>query len=242
MPNQTKHLSKVDVYRTTQTTADLQRIRRTLARTANERLRALERATSPITGESYAYGAYESAMQFTPKGRSRFSESAAPRNMSRADLQREIVNLQYFINAKTSTVRGQKAAEKKRVETFAKGYGKSGKRVSEKTAASKSFYDFLKSKAFSDAKKRMDSEDIIEMYDAARETGKPEEAINNIFEAWNKSQGVGRKALEEALKLREVPKSANGTEPKAIIKPLTKKAKALAKRKAKRKARREKKK
>lgn len=141
---------------------ELNSIRRTLAKRANQRIVRLERAYSNITGESYAsYGAIEYARDYLQKiGRNRFSEKKDYTDDFNL-LRREILQLQKFLSAQSSTVYGQREIEQKRIKSFEdKGI---------RFASNREFYDFLNSKDFADLTKQFDSDKIVEYYDLARE-------------------------------------------------------------------------
>ena len=141
---------------------ELNSVRRTLAKRANQRIVRLERSYSSITGESYAsYGAIDYAKDYLQKiGRNRFSEKKDYSDDFNL-LRREILQLQKFLSSESSTVYGQREIEQKRIKTFeSKGIRFSG---------NKEFYDFLNSKDFADLAKQIDSDKIVEYYDLARE-------------------------------------------------------------------------
>ena len=176
---------------------ELNAIRRTLAKRANQRLVRLERAYSDITGESYAsYGASEYAYNYlASQGRKRFSE-----NKNYSDdfnlLRKEILEIQKFLGSKSSLVSGQREIEQKRIKTFeSKGIRFSG---------NKEFYDFLNSKDFADLSKSFDSDKIIELYDQSREHTDNDQVISIISSAIDKmreKQSYNLKDLKKELKL-----------------------------------------
>ena len=176
---------------------ELNAIRRTLAKRANQRLVRLERAYSDITGDSFAsYGAAEYAYNYLDsQGRKRFSE-----NKNYSDdfnlLRKEILELQKFLGSKSSLVSGQREIEQKRIKTFeSKGIRFSG---------NKEFYDFLNSKDFADLTKSFDSDKTIELYDQAREDMENEQVISIISSAIDKmreQQSYNLKDLKKELKL-----------------------------------------
>lgn len=165
---------EADVWRGGQSYGELQELRRRLAKRANQRLVRLERATSDVTGESYAsYGAADIAYEYLQQqGRNRFSEVMGKDPAGRSDvnaLRREITTLQSFLSAKSSTVAGQREIEKKRMSTFETGgWGKSGKGAPLQFSSNKDFYDFLNSSAFRELSGVFDSDQIVEIYDKSR--------------------------------------------------------------------------
>lgn len=144
----------------------LQAVRRKLAKRANQRMVRLERSASPITGKAYHVGAYDIA-QSELGDRKRFSEKL---NYSTdiTELKKEIGQIQAFLNAKSSTVSGNVEIEEKRIATLTNlGRDEEGHTpISEATARSAGFYDFISSKAFIYlSEKQVDSEGLQEIYD-----------------------------------------------------------------------------
>ncbi len=144
----------------------LQAVRRKLAKRANQRMVRLERSASPISGKAYHVGAYDIA-QAELGERKRFSEKL---NYSTdiTELKKEIGQLQAFLNAKSSTVAGNKQIEEARIATLTNlGRDKEGHTsISEATARSAGFYDFISSKAYIYlSEKQVDSEGLQEIYD-----------------------------------------------------------------------------
>lgn len=177
--------------------AELAAIRKKLAKRANQRLLRLERSTSPVTGKAYHAGAYDIALEYlreTGRGK-RFSESInylktkdeetgeTAYNIYR--LKREILELDTFLHSKTSTVRGNKAAEKKRIETFTGAdWG-----LDAETVASKEFYDFLQSNVYDYfLKNSFTSEQLIDIYNSYRERGAKDKDIIEGLEELKKNQ------------------------------------------------------
>lgn len=144
----------------------LQAVRCKLAKRANQRMVRLERSASPITGKAYHVGAYDIA-QAELGERKRFSEKL---NYSTdiTELKKEIGQLQAFLNAKSSTVVGNKQIEEARIKTLTDlGRDEEGHTpISEATARSAGFYDFISSKAYIYlSEKQVDSEGLQEIYD-----------------------------------------------------------------------------
>ena len=171
---------------------ELSQTRRKLAKRANQRLLRLERSESPVTGEAYHAGAYDIALDYlrTIGREKRFSESInyaktideesgeTAYNIYR--LKREILELDTFLHSKTSTVSGNKEAEKKRIETFAgEKFG-----LSRETVSSKGFYDFLQSNAYDFfVQSSFTSEQLMDIYDAFRD--------KNVSQ-WKIRQGIAQ--------------------------------------------------
>lgn len=180
-----------------------QDLRRTLAKRANQRLLRLERAKSDITGEGYSsYGAAQIAYSYikrkNPK-KTRFSEKK-DFSGSYSDLVNEILNISAFLESKSSTVSGQKAIEKKRIETFQSGewgsaykVGGGEKRRSIASAFNREFYNFLNSSYFNKLKAAgFTSEQIIETYDEAKEkdisTKEIYSILDELFNLWAENE------------------------------------------------------
>lgn len=144
----------------------LQAVRRKLAKRANQRMVRLERSASSITGKAYHVGAYDIA-QAELGDRKRFSEKL-DYITDITELKKEIGQIQAFLNAKSSTVAGNKEIEEKRIETLT-NLGRDAEGhipISEATARSAGFYDFISSKAFIYlSEKQVDSEGLQEIYD-----------------------------------------------------------------------------
>lgn len=156
---------------------DLLSYRRTIAKRANTRLRALENAKSKITGRNFTYGAYERyASNVLNMDRPRFSESKYFQgNLS--ELRREIANIERFLDAESSTISGNRNIENARVNTFESKFG-----ISKDIARSADFYEFLNSgildnKLYS----KFSSNTIVKLYKSAREKGRSSEEIKNII-------------------------------------------------------------
>lgn len=178
----------IDPYRDGLSASELEKVRMTLAKRANQRLVRLERSQSGVTGESYSeYGAAQLAYEYlrttNKSGKLRYRESP----MTDGDInqiRRDIVSMQTFLASQSSTVQGQKAIERKRIETFEK----KGIRF----ANNKEFYDFLNSETFKSMKASgYSSEQIVEIYDMAREKGDNAEVVkqfNTALRAFRKGR------------------------------------------------------
>lgn len=210
-PPSTKYQS-LDVYQAGLTPQELSKVRRTLAKRANQRLVRLERAKSSITGEKYSdIGAAPIARDYLSRtGRKRFTEGKWKDSPSSYEEQRrEIVQLQAFLSSKTSLVSGIRDIEDKRVKTFESGKWGSAKwtdgdRRALKFASTKEFYDFFQSSVFRElVQSGFTSEQVLEAYDTARERyeGQDEEAIERLSEALEKFREQGKISLKE---LREM--------------------------------------
>lgn len=189
-------------------TAELKRIRRSLAKAANQRMVRLERSTSVITGESYtSYGAYTIAQRYLQKSKGstaeklRFSETLESKQSTEA-MQKDILELQQFLKAKTSRVAGQKQIEKLRMQTFESGrWGKGRNARKLKFASTKQFYDFISGDVFKKLSSVLSSEQILEIYDTAREDQSSSQIEEILLQTYEEFQ-----AKEKPLTLREVKK------------------------------------
>lgn len=181
----------------------LQAVRRKLAKRANQRLVRLERSVSPISGEAYHVGAYDIA-QAELGERRRYSEKLDYLT-DITELKKEIGQLQAFLNAKSSTVSGNRAIERKRVETLTNlARDEEGHAViSLETATSKGFYDFISSKAYIYlSEKQVDSEGLQEIYDYYTEKkGLSYEDVQGIVDEYYKRVSADENAV---ISFREI--------------------------------------
>lgn len=199
----------LDVYRGRYSVPELQKIRRTLAKRANQRMVRLERARG-ITGEKFSeFGAITDAYEYLrtqKKGSKRFQESAkAITDIN--DLRREITILQGFLGRKTSLVSGIRQIENKRTQTFASGKWGTGYKWTgqEKRqllfSTTKEFYDFLNSQTFKDLISRgFTSEQVIEIYDSAREKREHEEIMQELEKAVREYKEKQNATLQDLIK------------------------------------------
>lgn len=194
---------KRDVYRKSISTSELRELRNRLASVANQRLRAIEKASSSISGQAFTdYGAYEKAEEYLQRyGKKRFTakDTTKSKKMTRSELQREVVELQGFLTSKTSTVRGYRAVERQRLRTFqSKGI---------RFADSKEFYEFLNSGEFAGLRKALSSDKILEKYDEMRESMSHDEIMKALSEYRESVTRVSLKNFNNAMK--DVQKLAN---------------------------------
>lgn len=138
-----------------------------LSKVANQRLRTLEK-------NNVDYYAYASAKHFLDStNKKRFYQGS--KFSSEKELNAQLQELEYFLNAKTSTMRGLEAVEFKRIETFREKYDVNLENED-------SFVSFLKSKELTAMKKYADSNQILETFARAVDDGKSEEEIFNEFQ------------------------------------------------------------
>lgn len=197
-----------DVYGNQYSTAQLQEIRRKLAKRANYSLRDLARNSSPITGEVYnSYGAAVDALDYLKARNRRYFSESLTLTENRTVLKAEIQRLQYFLTRPSHTVKGQREIEQKRIATFEK------KGIH--FASSKEFYQFLSSETFQSLRKlQYSSEQLIEDYERAREQGMTNdqvmEKLSNALDAFRKGKKVTQKNLWKHLDISPFDNSANG--------------------------------
>lgn len=197
-----------DVYGNQYSTAQLQEIRRKLAKRANNSLRDLARNSSPITGEVYnSYGAAVDALDYLKARNRRYFSESLTLTENRTVLKAEIQRLQYFLTRPSHTVKGQREIEQKRIETFEK------KGIH--FASTKEFYQFLNSGTFQSLRKlQYSSEQLIEDYERAREQDMTNdqvmEKLSNALDAFRKGEKVTQKNLWKHLDISPFDNSANG--------------------------------
>jgi hypothetical protein len=197
-----------DVYGNQYSTAQLQEIRRKLAKRANNSLRDLARNSSPITGEVYnSYGAAVDALDYLKARNRRYFSESLTLTENRTVLKAEIQRLQYFLTRPSHTVKGQREIEQKRIETFEK------KGIH--FANSKEFYQFFSSETFQSlCKLQYSSEQLIEDYERAREQGMTNdqvmEKLSNALDTFRKGEKVTQKNLWKHLDISPFDNSANG--------------------------------
>lgn len=136
--------------------AELNKLRRRLAKRANQRLREIERAGYT---DAYVYATVMSGY-LQPTERIRFHEGT--RQMDLFTLREELNELRWFLNAKTSTVGGIRAFERETSKQFAnlKSFKKSPDL----------FWKYMSSASVKHLKKMgYSSEELIEFYDFASE-------------------------------------------------------------------------
>ena len=177
---------------------ELQRVRRQMAKTANQRMVRLESHKSKITGEAFTWGAHERAQEYLRnkgrrgrKGQLRYNENISAYK-TKAELQAEINELQAFLKARTSRYGEQKKIEQARIKKFESGKwggapGDDGDRRQLKFASTKQFFDFLSSDLFKNLASTFTSEQLIELYDAAteKEKGDSDKVVNMMQSAYD---------------------------------------------------------
>lgn len=197
-----------DVYGEQYSTAQLQEIRRKLAKRANNSLRDLSRNSSPITGEVYnSYGAAVDALDYLKARNRRYFSESLNLTKNRTVLKAEIQRLQYFLTRPSHTVKGQQEIERKRITTFEeKGVHFAG---------NKEFYQFLNSSAFQSLRKsQYSSEQLVEDYERAREKGLTHdqvmERLEGALDDFRQGEKVTQKNVWKHLDVSPFDNSANG--------------------------------
>lgn len=131
----------------------------------------------------------------------RFSESPRMSNYNDFQLKREIVVLEEFLSMKSSTVKGYREVEEKRVSKFIE----SG--VPEEIARSTEFYDFLNSETFRQiVEESISSEDIIDIIDRASDNNLSLSEIIARFEEHTKNTAAGASVLYQRFGLNMLEK------------------------------------
>ena len=172
---------------------ELNKLRRRLAKRANQRLRDIERA-----GYTDAY-VYASTMSgyLLPSERTRFFEGA--RNLDLRSLKTELNELRWFLNAKTSTVGGIRKFERQTSEKFAelKSFQKNPDL----------FWKYMSSAAVKHLKRLgYSSEELIEFYDFATENKVGYDDIKDALEEFEERKIKGWDELYKKVGLSYIEK------------------------------------
>lgn len=211
-PGTNKRL-QIDVYRTSPVLIeDLNAMRRSLAKQANNRMRALENAGFDF----YAYDIAADYLRLQGKNKDhpRFSEQLNPKGV---DLRREITVLQGFLSMPSSTVAGMKKIEEKRIKTFGNWkpkYKKNNKRYKgidlSAQAQTKQFFKFLNSEAFKNLCKFYSSEQIFKAYKEGNKTIKNQKILQKAMIDYVKNtQKKSIKGLYQSVGAKVIPNSEN---------------------------------
>ena len=155
--------------------AELNKLRRRLAKRANQRMREIERAGYT---DAYVYATTMSGY-LQPTERTRFYEGT--RQMDLFTLREELNELRWFLNAKTSTVGGIRAFERETSKQFAnlKSFKKSPDL----------FWKYMSSASVKHLKKiGYSSEELIEFYDFASEKRVGYDQITDALKDFEKGE------------------------------------------------------
>lgn len=151
---------------------------RTLAKTANQRLRTLERKSYTKTSLAYKYletKFYDDVnyMTTTSHGEMKFKTSTKGRTFQ--ELRNELSELRNFLyTSKTSTIKGIKNAYEKSYETFIKNNSETGLSFQE-------YGELWAQRNIKEYSKMYGSSQIIEFIEAAKELNKSYQDINDIL-------------------------------------------------------------
>ena len=173
--------------------AELNKLRRKLAKRANSRLLSLERAG--IEYGAYAQAAHYLSQVVSPGRKLRFSEVAA---LPLKDLRQQLYEIERFLNAQTSTVGGVRRYRSQVYATAAARYNFDTGTISEAD-----YLTFVSSQAFQIAKKQgyVSSEELVEFFNYASSQGKPNAEIERALNDLNKGKIEDLQALYNAVDL-----------------------------------------
>lgn len=113
---------------------------------------------------------------------------------SEQDLNKELLELDRFLNFKSSTMRGLDAITVERLETFA-SHGINVKNTDD-------FFDFLSSNQFNQLKSSMDSKQIVAIYTEAMENKQTDEQIRQAFQEYQNGHLQGVEDTIKKLKIK----------------------------------------
>lgn len=173
--------------------AELNKLRRKLAKRANSRLLSLERAG--IEYGAYAQAAHYLSQVVSPGRKLRFSEAAA---LPLKDLRQQLYEMERFLNAQTSTVGGVHKYQSQVYATAAARY-----KFDTGTISEADYLNFVSSQAFQVAKKQgyISSEELVEFFNYASSQGKTNAEIKQALNDLNKGKIEDIQALYNAVDL-----------------------------------------
>lgn len=176
---------------------ELNKLRRRLAKRANQRLRDIERAGYT---EAYVYASTMSGY-LLPSERTRFFEGT--RNLDLRSLKTELDELRWFLSAKTSTVGGIRKFERQTSEKF--------KELKSFKKSPDLFWKYMSSAAVKHLKKLgYSSEELIEFYDFATENKVGYDDIMKALESFEKGEIEGWDELYNRVGLSYIVKETMG--------------------------------
>ena len=182
---------------------EVRKLRKKLAKKANDRLLSLER-------HGYTKNAYRIATRYTEetRGKKRFSE-AMLKKAGIEYLRDEIEALREFLTSESSTIRGNKKIEKERLEFFrgVRKVDKEGKLtgLGLEISDSEEFFKFLNSAEYKVlANKMISSSVLMEFYDTVKESNEDVkyEELLKALEEYRKGQIESVDDLYEQFNLK----------------------------------------
>lgn len=173
--------------------AELNKLRRKLAKRANNRLLSLERAG--IEYGAYAQAAHYLSQVVAPGRKLRFSEAAA---LPLKDLRQQLYEIERFLNSQTSTLGGVHKFQSRVYQTAAAKYG-----FDTGTVTEADYLSFVSSQAFQVAKKQgyISSEELVEFFNYASSQGKTNAEIKQALNDLNRGKIEDVQALYNAVGL-----------------------------------------
>lgn len=173
--------------------AELNKLRRKLAKRANSRLLALERAG--ITYGAYAQAAAYLSQIIEPGRKLRFSERP---KLPLKELRQQLYEMERFLNAQTSTIGGVHKFQSRVYQTAAAKYG-----FDVGTATEADYLSFVSSQAFQVSKKQgyISSEELVEFFNYAASQGKTKAEIKAALDDLNKGKIEDLQELYKAVDL-----------------------------------------
>ena len=157
---------------------ELNKLRRKLAKRANQRLLRLERE-----GMTDAYAYSQTMLYLYNNNRTRFYEGT--RNLSITELKSELEELSAFLGAKSSTVGGIREIRRSTAQHFREQFGIEINDVDD-------FYKFLSSETYQHLVRMNEpSEFLIEFYDRAVEKGVKKKDIEKALQDFEKGKIEG---------------------------------------------------
>lgn len=202
MANRLQYARDFNPYAKGVTMEELVKVRRQLAKVINQRMVRLENTKSPISGESYMFGAYDIMSDYLQeRDRNRFSEVLNPKGMTKQDIQKEIRVLQGFEEMKSSRIQGMHQIEAARIKTFTSANAGSTKALHEEVVKTKDFYDFLNSTTFKEITEKIDSDKLVEEYDRAAARGVSKADIVKALNDYSKrAKRISIKGMKRKLR------------------------------------------
>lgn len=173
--------------------AELNKLRRRLAKRANQRMREIERAGYT---DAYVYATVMSGY-LQPTERTRFYEGN--REMDLFTLREELNELRWFLNGKTSTVGGIRKFERQTSEKFAA--------LPSFQRSPDLFWKYMSSATVKHLKKMgYSSEELIEFYDFATENRVGYDQIMDALKEFEKGEIDGWDSLYSRVGLSYIEK------------------------------------